>query len=68
MADLLRREVLEPSLAYAFLMKEGGQQVQEAKTKAKGRTRGRAPMNEGDVSAPGVSPPRLPPAHCVREG
>ena len=70
MADLLRWGVLEPSLAYAFLMKRGGQQVPEAKTKAKGRTRGRAPTNEGAVSAPDVSPPRLQPErpHCVREG
>ena len=51
-ADLLRRGVLEPSLAHAFLMKRGGQQVPEAKTKAKGRTRGQAPTNEGAVSAP----------------
>ena len=55
MAELLRRWVLEPSLAYAFLMKRRGQQVPEAKTKAKGRTRGQAPTNEGYVSAPGVT-------------
>ena len=74
MADLLRRGVLEPSLAYAFLMKRGGQQVPEGKTKAKGRTRGRtrgrAPTNEGAVSAPDVSPPCLqlerPPIAFVR--
>ena len=60
MADLLRRGVLEPSLAYAFLMTKGGQQVPVAKTKAKGPTRGRAPANEGAVIAD-VSPPRLPP-------
>ena len=59
MADFLRLGVLEPSLAYAFLMKRG-QQVPEGKTKAKGRTRGRAPTN-GAVSAPDVSPPRLQP-------
>ena len=35
--------------------------MSEAKTKAKGRTRGRAPTNEGAVSAPDVSPPRLQP-------
>ena len=61
MADLLRRGVLEPSLAYAFLMKREEQQVPEGKTKAKGRTRGRAPTNEGAVSAPDVSPPCLQP-------
>ena len=61
MADFLRLGVLEPSLAYAILMKKGGQQVPEAKTKAKGRIRGRAPTNEGSVGAPDVSPPRLQP-------
>ena len=61
MADLLRQGVLEPSLAYAFLMKKGGQQVPVAESKAKGRTRGQAPTNEGAVIAPDVSPPRLPP-------
>ena len=34
MADLLRPGVLEPSFVYGFLMKKGGQQVTEAKTKA----------------------------------
>ena len=61
MADLLRREVLEPSLAYASLMKKRGQQVPGAKTKALGGTRSPAPTNEEAVIAPDVSPPRLPP-------
>ena len=58
-ADLLRREVLEPSLAYAFLMKKGGQQAPAAKTNAKSRGRGRARTNEGAGAAPDVSPPCL---------
>ena len=33
----------------------------EAETKAQGRTRGRAPTNEGAVIALDVSPPLLPP-------
>ena len=49
MADLLRLEVLEPSLAYAFLMKTGGQQVPPGTDE------------EGDVIAPDMSPPRIPP-------
>ena len=61
MAELLRRGVVEPSLACAFLRKKGGQQVPLVKAKAKGRTRGRTPTNEGAVVAPDVSPPRLPP-------
>ena len=42
-------------------MKKGGQQAPASKTKATGRTRGRAPMNEGAVIARDLSPPRLPP-------
>ena len=37
MAELLRRSVLEPSLAYAFLMTKGGQRIPQAKSKAKAR-------------------------------
>ena len=40
MADLLRREVLDPSLAYAFLMKQGGQQAPAAKTNDRAGQRG----------------------------
>ena len=66
MADLLRREVLEPSLgSYAFLMKKGGQQVQEARTKAKGRTRGRRRRMKDDVSPPRL-PSERPPTAFVR--
>ena len=69
MADLLCRGVLEPSLAYAFLMKKGGQQVPKAKTKAKGRTRGRAPTDERAVIALDTAAPSArEAAHCVREG
>ena len=49
-------------MACAFLVKKGGQQVLVVKSKAKGRARGRAPTNEGAVTASDVSPPRLPPA------
>ena len=49
MAELLRRGVLEPSLAYAFLMTKGGQRIPQAKSKAKAR------------ATPDTSPPRLPP-------
>ena len=59
MADLLRRAVLEPSLAYALLMKKGGQQAPAAKTKAKSQRRGRTPTN--GAGALDVSPPRPPP-------
>ena len=37
MAELLRRGVLEPSLACAFLMTKGGQRIPQAKSKAKAR-------------------------------
>ena len=37
MAELLRRGVLEPLLAYAFLMTKGGQRIPQAKSKAKAR-------------------------------
>ena len=61
MAELLRRGVLEPSLAYAFLMTKGGQQIPQAKSKAKVRASSRATTNEGAGAAPDTSPPRLPP-------
>ena len=61
MAELLRRGVLEPSLAYAFLMKKGGQQIPQAKSKAKARASSRATTSEGAEAAPDTSPPRLPP-------
>ena len=37
MADLLRRGVLEPSMAYAFLMTKGGRRIPQAEPKAKAR-------------------------------
>ena len=61
MAELLRRGVLEPSLAYAFLMKKGGQQIPKAESKAKARASSRATTSEGAEAAPDTSPPRLPP-------
>ena len=61
MAELLRRGVLEPSLAYAFLMTKGGQRIPQAKSKAKARARSRATTSEGAEAAPDMSPPRLPP-------
>ena len=60
MAELLRRGVLEPSLAY-FLMTKGGQRIPQAKSKAKARARSRATTSEGAEAAPDTSPPRLPP-------
>ena len=62
MAELLRRGVLEPSLAYAFLMTKGGQRIPQAKSKAKARaSSSRATTSEGAEAAPDTSPPRLPP-------
>ena len=61
MAELLRRGVLEPSLAYAFLMAKGGQRIPQAKSKAKARANSRAMTSEGAEAAPDTSPPRLPP-------
>ena len=61
MAELLRRGVLEPSLAYAFLMTKGGQRIPQAKSKAKARASSRAMTSEGAEAAPDTSPPRLPP-------
>ena len=61
MAELLRRGVLEPSLAYAFLMIKGGQRIPQAKSKAKARASSRATTSEGAEAAPDTSPPRLPP-------
>ena len=61
MAELLRRGVLEPSLAYAFLMTKGGQRIPQAKSKAKARASSRASTSEGAEAAPDTSPPRLPP-------
>ena len=61
MAELLGRGVLEPSLAYAFLMKKGGQQIPQAKSKAKARANSRASTSEGAEAAPDTSPPRLRP-------
>ena len=61
MADLLRRGVLEPSLAYAFLMTKGGQRIPQAKSMAKARANSRATTSEGAEAAPDTSPPRLPP-------
>ena len=61
MAELLRRRVLEPSLAYAFLMTKGGQRIPQAKSKAKARASSRATTSEGVEAAPDTSPPRLPP-------
>ena len=61
MAELLRRGVLEPSLAYAFLMTKGGQRIPQAKSKAKARASSRATTSEGAEAAPNTSPPRLPP-------
>ena len=57
MAELLRRGVLEPSLAYAFLMTKGGQRIPQAKSKAKAR----ASRKELSEAAPDTSLPRLPP-------
>ena len=61
MAELLRRGVLEPLLAYAFLMTKGGQRIPQAKSKAKARASSRATTSEGAEVAPDTSPPRLPP-------
>ena len=61
MAELLRRGVLEPSLAYAFLMTKGGQRIPQAKSKAKARASSRATTSEGAEAAPDTSPARLPP-------
>ena len=61
MAELLRRGVLEPSLAYAFLMTKGGQRIPQAKSMAKARASSRATTSEGAEAAPDTSPPRLPP-------
>ena len=61
MAELLRRGVLEPSLAYAFLMTKGGHRIPQAKSKAKARASSRATTSEGAEAAPDTSPPRLPP-------
>ena len=61
MVELLRRGVLEPSLAYAFLMKKGGQRIPQAKSRAKARASSRATTSEGAEAAPDTSPPRLPP-------
>ena len=61
MAELLRRGVLEPSLAYTFLMTKGGQRIPHAKSKAKARASSRATTSEGAEAAPDTSPPRLPP-------
>ena len=61
MAELLRRGVLEPSLAYAFLMTKGGQRIPQAKSKAKAGASSRASTSEGAEAAPDTSPPRLPP-------
>ena len=61
MAELLRRGVLEPSLAYAFLMKKGGQRIPQAKSKAKARASSRATTSEGAEAAPDTSAPRLLP-------
>ena len=61
MAELLRRGVLEPSLAYAFLMTKGGQRIPQAKSKAKARASSLATTSEGAEAAPDKSPPRLPP-------
>ena len=55
MAELLRRGVLEPSLAYAFLMKKGGQRIPQAKSKAKARANSRATTSEGAEAAPDTS-------------
>ena len=47
MAELLRRGVLEPSLAYAFLMTKGGQRIPQVKSKAKlGQAAGRRQVKE----------------------
>ena len=51
MAELLRRGVLEPSLAYAFLMTKGGQRIPQAKSKAKARASSRATTSEGAEAA-----------------
>ena len=61
MAELLRRGVLEPSLAYAFLMTKGGKRIPQAKSEAKARANSRAMTSEGAEAAPDTSPPRLPP-------
>ena len=61
MAELLRRGVREPSLAYAFLMTKGGQRIPQAKSKARARASSRATTSEGAEAAPDTSPPRLPP-------
>ena len=44
----------------AFLTTKGGQQVPQAKSKAKARARNRAMTNEGAEQTPDVSPPRPP--------
>ena len=51
MAELLRRGVLEPLLAYAFLMTKGGQRIPQAKSKAKARANSRATTSEGAKAA-----------------
>ena len=61
MAELLRRGVLEPSMVYAFLMTKGGQQVPQAKSKAKAQARSQAMTNEGAEQTPDVSLSRPPP-------
>ena len=71
MAELLRRGVLEPSLAYAFLMTKGGQRIPQAKSKAKARASSRATTSEGAEAAPDTSPATSPArktAHGVCEG
>ena len=61
---------LEPSMVYAFVMRKGGQQVPQPKSKAKARARSREMMSEGAEQTPNVSPPRPPPERpptvCVR--
>ena len=61
-AGLLRRGVLEPSMVCASFMTKGGQQVPQAKSKAKARARrSQEMMNEGVEQIPDVSPPRPQP-------
>ena len=61
MAELLRRGVLEPSMVYALLVTNGGQQVPQPKSKAEARARIREMMSEGAEQTPDVSHPRPPP-------
>ena len=62
MAELLRRGVLEPSLAYAFLMKKrrATDSTGQIQGQRLGQAAGRRQVKEPELP-PDTSPPRLPP-------